>query len=177
MVKAAKRAIYGILQNADVTDEELMTAFVGAEGLVNSRPLTYQSSHPLDITPLTPNHFLHGQLGGKFAPASTDETSFNLRKRWRRVQELVRHFWHRWFREWIPTLNVRSKWRKELKDIAVGDIVLVMSLDLPRGKWPLGRVIEVYPGKDQHVRVAKVQLENNVLVRPITKLCPLDIVD
>ena len=42
MIKAAKRAIYAIIGPTDVTDEELMTAFVGAETLINSRPLTYQ---------------------------------------------------------------------------------------------------------------------------------------
>ena len=60
--------------NADISDEELMTAFVGAEGLVNSRPLIYQSSHPADDVPSTPNHFLYGQLGRMFAPNSVDET-------------------------------------------------------------------------------------------------------
>ena len=92
MIKAAKKAIKNILGNADINDEELMTAFVGAEGLINSRPLTYQSSHPVDNVPLTPNHFIYGQLGGMFAPNSVDETQFNLKKRWRRVQELIRHF-------------------------------------------------------------------------------------
>ncbi len=43
MIKAAKRAVHAILSNADIRDEELHTAFVGAEALVNSRPLTYQS--------------------------------------------------------------------------------------------------------------------------------------
>ena len=90
-----------------------MTAFVGAEGLINSRPLTYQSSHPADDVPLTPNHFLYGQLGGTFAPDSVDETQFNLKKRWRRVQELIRHFWQRWLREWIPSLNCRKKWNSD----------------------------------------------------------------
>jgi len=33
MIKAAKRAIFAILQNADVNDEELLTAFTGAESL------------------------------------------------------------------------------------------------------------------------------------------------
>ena len=81
MVKAAKKAIRNKLGNADINGEELLTAFVGAEGLINSRPLTYQSSHPADV-PLTPNHFLYGQLGGTFAPDSVDETQFNLKKRW-----------------------------------------------------------------------------------------------
>ena len=64
MIKAAKRAIYAILSSADVTDEELLSAIVGAEGLINSRPLIYQSANPKDNIPLTPNHFLHGQVGG-----------------------------------------------------------------------------------------------------------------
>ena len=70
------------MENADINDEELLTAFVGAEGLINSRPLTYQSSHSVDDVPLTPNHFLQGQPGGTFAPNSVDETQFNLKKRW-----------------------------------------------------------------------------------------------
>ena len=74
MIKAAKRAILAILGNADVNDEELMTALTEAESLVNSRPLTYQSANPEDDTPLTPNHFLQGQMGGKFASGKAVST-------------------------------------------------------------------------------------------------------
>ena len=49
MIKAVKQAVMAILGNADVTDEELMTAFTGA-ALINSRPLTYQSADPEDDT-------------------------------------------------------------------------------------------------------------------------------
>lgn len=80
MIKAVKKAIYAILGSADITDEELLSAVVGAEGLINSRPLTYQSSDTADLTPLTPNHFVHGQLGGRFAPDSVDSEAFNPRK-------------------------------------------------------------------------------------------------
>ena len=41
-------------------------------------------------------HLIHGQIGGKFAPEVPDEVAYNLKKHWRRVQELIRHFWHRW---------------------------------------------------------------------------------
>ena len=51
MIKAAKRAIIAILRNADVTEQELITAFTGAESLINSKPLTYQSVNPDDTTP------------------------------------------------------------------------------------------------------------------------------
>ncbi|CAC5416215.1 unnamed protein product [Mytilus coruscus] len=99
IIKSAKRANYAISENADIYDKELLTAFTGAEALINSRPLTYQSADLKDETPLTPNHFLHGQLGGHFARESVDDTDFNPRKRWRRIHELIRHCWKRWIRE------------------------------------------------------------------------------
>ena len=143
-----------------------MTAFTGAEALLNSRPLNYQSANPEDDVLLTPNHFLFGQVGGQFAPESVDETTFNPKKRWRRVQELVRHFGHRWFRDWLPALNVRRKWLTVERDIQVDDVVLVMSPKTPRGHWPLG---------DGHVRVAKVQVRKEEFLRPVTKLCQLEL--
>ena len=76
MIKAAKKAIYGILGNADVSDDELMTAFTGAEVLINSRLLTYQSTNPADDVPLTPIHFLIGQVGGNYAAQIVDETDY-----------------------------------------------------------------------------------------------------
>ena len=77
LVKAAKKAIYVVVGDRDVTDEELITVSTGVESLLNSRPLTYQRSDPRDDVPLTPNHFLHGQMGGQFAPESVDTTTFN----------------------------------------------------------------------------------------------------
>ena len=58
-----------------------MTAFTGAEALLNSRPLTYQSANTEDDVPLTLKHFLFGQVGGQFEPESVDETTFNPKKR------------------------------------------------------------------------------------------------
>jgi hypothetical protein len=174
MIKAAKRAVCKILQKADVNDEELSTAFVGAEGLLNSRPLTYQTSNPSDDVVLTPNHFLHGQAGGEFAPSSIDITVFDPRKRWRYVQELVKHFWRRWLREFLPTLGSRKKWFQIKRDFKVNDVVVVIDVENPRGHWPLGRIVEVFPGADGHVRVVKVRVGSNILKRPITKLCLLE---
>ena len=59
----------------------------------------------------------------------------------------------------------------------VNDIVLLIGKNKVRGEWPLGRVIEVFPGADGHVRVVKVQRKSGEFVRSITKLCPLEIVD
>ena len=107
MIKTVKKAIYAIVGSADITDEELLSAVVGAEGLIDYRPLNYQ--RPSRPDSVTPNHFLHGQLGGRFAPDSVNSDAFNPRKRWRRVQELVCHFRHRWLQGWIPSLSAMKK--------------------------------------------------------------------
>ena len=156
MIKSAKRAIKAILSKAEVTDEILMTAIIEAEDLINPRPLTYQTADPSDDVPLTPNHFLHGQIGGEFAPTSVDGTDFNPRKMWRRIQELVRYFWHRWLREWLPELSSRRKWFQSGRDLKVDDVVLVMSPETTRRNWPLGRIFETYPGNVGRVRVVKI---------------------
>ena len=89
MVKAAKKAIYAVVGGRDVTDEELITVFAGMESPLNSRPLTYQSSDPRDDLPLIPNHFLHDQMGGQFAPESVETTTFHPCQRWRKVEEII----------------------------------------------------------------------------------------
>ena len=63
MIRAAKRTVSNIVGNVDITDEELYTAFTGAESLLNARPVTCQSADIKDIMLLTPNHFLFAQTG------------------------------------------------------------------------------------------------------------------
>ena len=175
MIKSAKKAIYDQFKNADINDEELLSAFFGAEGLINSRPLTYQSADSTDAPPITPNHFLFGQAGGQFAPQVEERIYYNIKKRWRHVQLIVQHFWKRWMSELIPTLNQRKKWQSVKRNIEVGEVVLILSADSPRGKWPLGRVVEVIAGNDGFVRVVKVQVGGDVITRSITRICPLEV--
>ena len=66
-----------------------------------------------------------------FTPGSVIETQFNLKKRWQRVQELIRHFGQHWLKEWIPSLNSCQKWNSEKDDFKAGDVALVLSTDSP----------------------------------------------
>ena len=50
-----------------------------------------------------------------------------------------------------------------------------MSPDTNRGNWPLGRVLETYPGKDGRVRVVKIQVGKGTTMRAVTRLCPLEL--
>ena len=76
-----------------------------------------------------------------------------------------------WVRRFIDNCRSSNREKGELKAEEIDDVVLVISPKTPRGHWPLGRIIEVYPGQDGHVRVAKVQVGKEELLRPITKLC------
>jgi len=44
----------------------------------------------------------------------------------------------------------------------------------PRNKWNLGRVTEVFVGRDSRVRSAKVKTSSTELHSPVVKLCLLD---
>ena len=134
MIKSAKRAIYAILNEADVNDEELQTVFTGAQSL-NSRPLTTVSGDVNDEPVLTPNHFLIGQMGGELAPDTVDTTAVSVRRRWRRIQELIRRVWSRWMREYLPSIGYRQKWFQPSKILTVGDVVLVIDPDPGGRTW------------------------------------------
>lgn len=175
MIKSAKKAIKAILGDADVSDKELQTSICGAERLLNSRPITYVSSDLQDLSPLTPNHFLVGKIGGSVVPEALDHKQvYNPKKRWHRVQQLLGQFWKCWRKEFLPSLNVRNKWFHLRHNLKEGDVVLIAEPNARRGEWPLSRVMEAYPGNDGLVRAVRVKAKNKEYLRPVHHLCPLE---
>ena len=59
--------------------------------------------------------------------------------------------------------------------IRVGDVVLVIEPNQPRGNWSMGRIEETIKGSDGNVRSAKVRVRGSIYMRPIVKLCPLEL--
>ena len=114
-------------------DEGRVTAIAGAEGLINSRPITYVSSGHGDLTPLTSNHFFRCQLEEQFAPEVQTAEIFKPTKRRCRVQQPISQFWKRWRREFLPSLNVRSRWFALKRELRENDIVLVVDQNAKRG--------------------------------------------
>ena len=52
-------------------------------------------------------------------------------------------------------MGTKFKFNKilERKNFQIYDIVLLISHKNPTAHWPLGKVIEMYPGKDGYVRI------------------------
>ena len=77
--------------------------------------------------------------------------------------------------ELVPTLNRRKKWQSMRRNVKVGEVALVISADVPRGQWSLGRAVKMVEGDHEFVQVVKVQFGGSVVTRSITKICPLEV--
>ena len=122
------------------------------------------------MTTLTPNHFLFGKLGGA---VSTEDLDHPV-ERWKRVHSLVDRFWKQFLLEYIPLLSKRSKWQKERPNLEVGEVVLQLDPNIPRGQWQMGVAEKVFPGGNGKVRCCRIRTTTGTYERPITKLIPLE---
>ena len=59
------------------------------------------------------------------------------------------------------------------RSFRVGNLVVIADKDLSRANWLLGRIIAIFPGSDNVIRVAKVKT-SQVYVRPTANLCLLE---
>ena len=172
LIRSVRRALNAACLAQVSTDDTLQTLFCEAETVINSRPLTKVNNDPSCPTPLTPNMIL--TLKGSSEPfTKTTKKDMFVKRRWRQAQFLADEFWRRWVKEYLPLLQERQKWSSVRRDVRVGDIVLTLDERLPRGSWPLGRVLEVTLSKDGRVRQALVKTEQGEYRRPVQKLCLL----
>nr|XP_029708964.1 uncharacterized protein LOC115255174 [Aedes albopictus] len=77
----------------------------------------------------------------------------------------------------IHNCQSRVKWKVAKENMKVGDVVKMADPKVPRGDWPLGRVVKVYTGDDGLVRYADVRTQNTTLRRPVTKLAVIEGLD
>ena len=173
LVQITKKHLKSAVADRLLSDIELRTLLAEVESIVNNRPITVVSDDPEDCSALTPNHFLPQKATQLPPGVFVKEDSFS-RKRWRKVQFLGDHFWKRWIREHLPTLQKRSKWVKSRRNVQIGDLVLIAEDNVLRNRWPMGRVMEVSCGEDGGVRSVKIKTAGSVFHRPVTKLCLLE---
>ncbi|XP_038062679.1 uncharacterized protein LOC119733173 [Patiria miniata] len=152
MIRSIRKILKNLLQEQVVCDEVLLTVMAEVEAILNARPLTQLSLDPRDDEPLTPNHLLLMRPSFNAPPGVFVKEDGYGRRRWRQAQFLADQFWRRWKREYLPLLQQRQKWTQPRRDLEVNDLVLVAADNEPRGQWPLGRVMQVYPDKEGRVR-------------------------
>ncbi|XP_062549816.1 uncharacterized protein LOC134214463 [Armigeres subalbatus] len=172
-IKSAMEAAYSSDRKLD--DEGLETLAIEAEGIVNSRPLTYLPLDAAEGEALTPNHFLLGSSKGVRQPTlPINDPASAVKNSWSLIQHQLDIFWKRWIREYLPMLTKRMKWFGDFKSVAVGDQVLIVD-ETRRNSWIRGRVKEVVMAQDGRVRQAVVQTARGMLRRPVAKLAVLEV--
>ena len=162
-----------IVADVKLTFEEYTTVLTQVEDCLNSRPLVALLLNDDGFNALTPGHFLIGRPLEALPDHSFSYRRIPLLRRWHLCQSLVRHFWQRWSTDYLASLRKYAKWHKPSSTLAVGDIVVLSEGGLIPTTWPLGRVIEVFPGKDGLVRVVNVNTECGIFKRPVQKLALL----
>ncbi|GBO24147.1 hypothetical protein AVEN_206031-1 [Araneus ventricosus] len=163
---------------SDLSFEALIAAlkrFMAKRGLLNSRPLTPLSSEVEDLEILTPGHFLIGRLITAIPEPLMMELNDNRRNRWQLLTKKVQTIWKHWSKNYLNNLQRRHKWMFKKDNVQIGAIVLVKEDNVPVSNWPLGRIVKLYPGKDNIIRVVDIKTKTGIFKRSVSRLCVLPI--
>ncbi len=172
-IRSIRRILAGLSKQQLLTDESLLTLTSMATAIINGRPLTAVSSDPKDLSALTPNHFLILETSQPLPGLFTADDLY-LRKRWKQIGYLVELFWRRYIREYLPSLQKRTKNILKSRNMCVGDLVLISEPNLPRNTWSMGRVIQALKGQDGLVRSIKLKTSKGEIIRPVNKVSLLE---
>ncbi|XP_077286480.1 uncharacterized protein LOC143911478 [Arctopsyche grandis] len=173
-VKSMKIHLNKVLKATTLNFESFCTVLTQIEACMNSRPLSPLSSDPLDLLPLTPGHFLIGR--SLLALPMEVKYNTNVHANLLQIQLTTAAFWKRWSAEYLHSLQLRNKWKKDSSNnLSVGQMVLLKEEHMLPTRWVLGRVTKSYPGPDGRVRVVDVFTASGEFRRSSHLVAPLPI--
>lgn len=172
-IRSVKSALHVIVGAQPVTEEVLRTVLTEVEGILNSKPLGYVSSDASDPDPVTPNVLLMGRPDGSLPQVVYPENELISRRSWKHSQVLADHFWARFIRLYVPSLQALQKWQASPADIEQDCVVMIADPQFPRALWPIGTVIKTHLSPDGHVRSMDVKVKDRVYTRPAARLVVL----
>ncbi|UYV78569.1 hypothetical protein LAZ67_16002030 [Cordylochernes scorpioides] len=124
------------------------------EAIINSRPLTYISETEDDLIPITPQMFIQNNFGS--FEESHELSPDNTRQHFRKLQQIKKELKERFHKEYLAMLVQKGN-ETEGRRFLPGEVVLI------------GRILELYPGKDGRERVARVRTAMGEFVRPLKR--------
>ena len=99
----------------------------------------------------------------------------NVHVNFKNLNELLSKFWNKWQKEYLLALRERFSNSSGTQRVPlIGEVVLICD-DGKRLNWKLGVITQLVYGSDKLIRSAYVKCKNNILMRPISKLVPLEI--
>lgn len=177
MIGMGRRILDSMLLQAgrvQLTHEILTTLLAEVTAVINARPIIPVSLDPEHPHILSPAMLLT-QKSAALPPICDNIDHKNmLKSHWKRVQFLADHFWSRWRKEYLCTLQSRQKWHHKKTNIKEGDVVLLKDKRTRRNEWPIGIIVKTVPSEDGLARKAEVRVANEGTVktyyRPISEM-------
>ncbi|XP_063537617.1 uncharacterized protein LOC134747015 isoform X2 [Cydia strobilella] len=173
-IKLTKYHLKRVLGLSLLTYEQFVSILYQVESMVNSRPLCPLPSSNPDYPVLTPAHFLIGKAPNSLPDEDYNHVPKNRLTHYQLLQQITQDFWRRWSRDYIGTLQERTKWRSARgPSLAVDTVVLVRDERLPPCRWRLGKIVATQPGRDGVTRVAVIRTARGDIQRAFNNICPL----
>ena len=149
--------------SSQLDDETLRTLLTEVECIINSSPFGVDNLCDAEAPEqLTPNHLLTMQPERVLPPqGKLQRADMYCRRRRSSV-----------FSKWIlaevegrvsSNITIRQKWVQPKRNLAVGDIVISKESESTRNKWPLCKVVKVYPSDDGYVRKVRLLMADGNL--------------
>ena len=146
------------------------------EGVLNSRPLCPLTEDPEELEALTPGHFLIGTALNALPECPAEDSRATQVNRYKHLQLLVQQFWTKWTRNYLHSLQQRSKWQvSNVPSDLVGRMAIIHEENAPPMLWKLARVIGTHPGADGVVRVVTVKTRDGCFKRALVKISLLPV--
>jgi hypothetical protein len=175
IVKAMKRALETSIGREDLTEEEFRTVISKAAWMLNSRPIQ-RVGNVSDLETLSPAHFLGACPEEATFPPDLPPGRNDLPGRLEQQIKVQSHIWKRFHAEIIPELVSRKKWLYQEETVRVGDLMVEIDDNNPRGLWKKVLIKSIEPSKDGLIRKVFIQdSERRTYYRPITRLIPIRI--
>ncbi|XP_071961249.1 uncharacterized protein [Antedon mediterranea] len=178
LVRSIKGALKKSIGSKCLKRTELETSLQEVEACVNSRPLTFVGDEVDTPKALTPSHFLIGKVAGfqnKISELEVEITRANLCERELVRQRRLELFWEVWSKEYLRNLPPTINKFKSKGNVGLGSLVLIREDNIPRMKWPLGRIAKEFPGRDGVTRCFELKTCKGNLVRAIQRLHNLEL--
>ena len=187
-VRSVKTPLKKVIGTAKLTYEEMETALIEIEGIINTRPLTYLYDDDV-AEPLTPSHLLSGRnLFATPEPESLVESSTaTLSRRYKFLQTTLRSMWTKFRHHYLTELREHHMYTRRKTNsenvLKIGEVVIIKDDDVrSRCSWRLGRVESLVVGGDNQVRGANLrtiskEFRRTSMSRPLQKIIPLEVVD
>ncbi|KRY18230.1 hypothetical protein T12_3523 [Trichinella patagoniensis] len=166
LIRTMKESLRKVLGRALLDDEELRTILCEVEACLNARPLTLVEERPEGPVPLSPFQLLTGRAYMEFPEVGDSEKS------WHPTGEKSRRWANR--SGYLSTLLPRRRWTGNTEGPKLNDLVLILEDNVPRGRCPLGVVVELFPGVDGVARSARLRTTAAEMTRPVAKLVVLE---